>query len=66
MDRKLLEEVNEYVEEQAAIMEIILDLHGWSFDQLKHVRRNKAKKRGDLRKTFLENIEDSVASGLSM
>lgn len=66
-----MEETNEYLEDQnieelADIMEVVytlLDLHGWSFDQLESVRRSKAQKRGVFKaKIYLESIEDDMAS----
>ncbi len=67
LDKKLLEEVNEYltdqnIEEIADVMEVIytlLEIHGWSFDDVETVRKEKAQNRGGFRdKVFLESIED--------
>lgn len=67
LDKKLLEEVNEYlidqnIEEMADVMEVIytlLDVHGWSFDDVERVRKEKAQNRGGFReKIFLESIQD--------
>ena len=69
LDRKLLEETNEYlegqnIEELADMMEVIytiLDFHGWSFDDLERVRREKAQARGGFReKIYLEGVEDGI------
>lgn len=67
LDKKLLEEVNEYlkdqnIEEMADVMEVIytlLDVHGWSFDDVERVRKEKAQNRGGFRdKIFLESVEN--------
>lgn len=67
LDKKLLEEVNEYltdqnIEEMADVMEVIytlLDIHGWSFDDVERVRKEKAQNRGGFReKIFLESVQN--------
>lgn len=66
LDKKLLEETNEYLEDQnieelADMMEVIytiLDFHGWSFDDLERIRREKAQARGGFKeKIYLEGVE---------
>lgn len=67
LDKKLLEEVKEYltdqnIEEMADMMEVIytlLDVHGWSFDDVERVRKRKAQERGGFQnKVFLESVEN--------
>ncbi len=67
LDKKLVEEVNEYlsdqnIEEVADVMEVIytlLDVHGWSFDDVERVRKEKAQNRGGFReKIYLESIQN--------
>ncbi len=67
LDKKLLEEVQEYlsdqnIEEIADVMEVIytlLDIHGWTFEDVEKVRKEKAQNRGSFKeKIFLESIEN--------
>jgi predicted house-cleaning noncanonical NTP pyrophosphatase (MazG superfamily) len=71
LQKKLKEEVAEYlnaqsdqeaVEELADVLEVIhalAETHGASFEELKHVRKNKAKERGGFKeKIFLIEVED--------
>ena len=67
LDKKLLEEVQEYlsdqnIEEIADVMEVIytlIDIHGWTFEDVEKVRKEKAQNRGSFKeKIFLESIEN--------
>ena len=65
LDRKLLEEVNEYlendnIEEMVDILEVIraiLDYYETSYDEIEEKRIKKAKKRGAFKeRIFLEKV----------
>lgn len=61
LDRKLMEELNEYyeghnVEELADLLEVIYaaaKVHGYTKEQLEEIRQNKADKRGAFDKKIL-------------
>ena len=65
LNKKLMEEVNEYLEEEnieemVDILEVIraiLDVKGTSYDEIEEKRVKKAKKRGAFKeKVFLEKV----------
>jgi len=67
LNKKLQEEVNEYldnndIDELADIMEVILgilDIKGYSFEDLEMLRKTKVLKRGAFKdKIFLEGVEN--------
>ena len=67
LDKKLLEEVNEYlkddnIEEIADILEVIysiLEVKKITREEIENLRRIKSEKRGNFsKKIFLENVEE--------